>query len=541
MAFSLINDAWLPVLRQNSGPATIRPAQITEDIETDPVIAIDWPRADFRLASLECLIGLLATAWPPADLWAWEDSYRAPPRPAVLDTAFAPLAVAFELDGDGPRFMQDFEDLKAEPNDIANLLIEAPGDQTIKKNADLLNKRGQVKTLSRAAAAMALFTLQTYAPAGGAGNRTGLRGGGPLTTLALPPHPGAIPLWHLLWANVPEGLPAMPDELPHILPWLAKTRTSENDKKVSPADKNDRLAFWGAPRRIRLDFAAAQPGALCDLTGGADTVMVTSWRQRPNGANYDNFHHPLTPYYKPKPKEAMSLPVHPQPGGIGYRHFVGLVFKSKADESRSPAAAINTYRRDRMGTGADIHNAPWRLLAAGYDMDNMKARSFVEVELPVFEAPDPAAMALHDEILTGLIDGADEAAGLLRQAVRAALFSDGAKPDINAGLFTALRAQFWQQTEGAFYDCAARAAGGAARQDVAAAFLTTLRAVMLKLFASAAPITESDHPARVAAAVKWLGIALHGGGKAGKSLYEALGLELPEAKPKPKGKRHDPA
>ena len=73
----------------------------------------------------------------------------------------------------------------------------------------LLVKRGGAPVLSRAAAAMALFTLQTYAPSGGAGHRTGFRGGGPLTTLALPgPPPGEPPtLWHLLWANVGPGRP----------------------------------------------------------------------------------------------------------------------------------------------------------------------------------------------------------------------------------------------------------------------------------------------------------------------------------------------
>jgi hypothetical protein len=116
------------------------------------------------------------------------------------------------------------------------------------------------------------------------------------------------------------------------------------------------------------------------------------------------------------------------------------------------------------------------------------------------------------------------------------LFSDGAKPDTNAALFTALRAEFWQQTERAFYDCAARAAGGAERQAISAAFLSELRRVALALFAQAAPITDSGHPERVAAAAKWLGVALHGAGKSGVKLFEALGLELPEAKPKAKRK-----
>jgi CRISPR system Cascade subunit CasA len=536
MAFSLIQHGWLPVLRQNSGAQHIRPAQLTENIETDPVIAINWPRADFRLATLEFLIGLLATTCPPTGRRHWPELYRKPPSPDALDAAFAPLAFAFELDGDGPRFMQDFEDIVAAPNDVANLLIEAPGDQTIKKNADLLNKRGQVNALSRGAAAMALFTLQTYAPAGGAGNRTGLRGGGPLTTLALPPFAGPLPLWHLLWANVPAGQPATKEEWRHILPWLAPTKTSENDKKVSPAAPHDRLAFWGAPRRIRLDFIKAGLGETCDLTGATDTVLVKSWRQRPNGANYEAFDHPLTPHYKPKPKEPMWLPVHPQPGGIGYRHFLGLIVSPKeSGESRRPAAAIITYRANRREAAAIPGNPPWRLLAAGFDMDNMKARGFVEAELPVFEAADPEAAALQDEILAGLINGADEVAGLLRQAVRGALFSDGAKPDVNAGLFTSLRAQFWQQTEPAFYAQAARAATGGAAADVASAFLTALRNTALQLFAETAPITGSDHPERVAMAAKYLGIALSGHGKAGAKLYAALGLQPPEARAKPKG------
>jgi CRISPR system Cascade subunit CasA len=533
MPFSLINDPWLPVRRAHSGATLIRPAQLTENIDIDPVIAIDWPRADFRLASLEFLIGLLAIACPPASPRAWPGLYHTPPSPAALEAAFAPLAFAFELDGDGPRFMQDFEELAAGENDVANLLIEAPGEQTAKKNADLLNKRGQVMQMSRASAAMALFTLQTYAPAGGAGNRTGLRGGGPLTTLVIPPGPAPLPLWHLLWANVPTGQPATLAELPQILPWLAKTKTSENDKKVVPTRETEALAFWGVPRRIRLEFSAAEAGETCALTGVSDSVMVRSWRQRPNGANYEAFKHPLTPRYNPKPKEQLWLPVHPQPDGIGYRHFLGIVFAPLASSaSLQPAANIITWRNERRRAAAGT--ARWRILAAGFDMDNMKARSFVETELPVIDVADPTQMALYDECLTGLINGADEVASLLRHAVRGALFSEGAKPDIKAGLFNNLRAQFWQDTEPAFYREAARAAGGTPQENVSTAFLQSLRQTALRLFDEDAPITASDHPERVAQAAKWLGLALNGYGKSGSALFAALGLEARETKPKRK-------
>lgn len=520
MAYSLISRSWLPVIRRHSGTCWISPAQIVEALDTDPVMAIDWPRADFRLATLEFLVGLLAVAFPPAGRREWKDLDETPPTLAALEAAFTPFLDVFDLDGDGPRFMQDLEPLAAEPNGVGTLLIEAPGEQSIKKNADLLNKRGRVENLGRAAAAMALFTLQTYAPAGGAGNRTGLRGGGPLTTLALPP--GEVPLWRVLWANVPLGAALAPPDWPHVFPWLTKTRTSEKDAKVSPQGDDDWLAFWGMPRRIRLVFAPGR-GAACSLTGLADDVMITGWCQRPYGANYAAFEHPLSPYYKQKPQDPEYLPVHPQPAGIGYRDFLGLLF-AEHDGTARPAACISAYAQDR----ANGHD--WRILAAGYDMDNMKARGFVEAELPVFGG---AEAALRDEVLRQLIAAAEVAAGLVRMAVRNALFAEGAKADLAAGLFNTLRDRFWQESAGDFYTQAQRV-GVAERDDIAMAFLAALRRLVLRLFDEAAPMTGSDHPGRVANAAKYLSLAMNGYGKGGMALFAACNLPFPESSKKRK-------
>lgn len=527
MSYSLISESWLPVVRRDSGAGFIRPAQIVERIETDPVIAINWPRADFRLATLEFLIGLLAVACPPETSREWRRSYITPPDVETLEAAFAPFANVFNLDGDGPRFMQDFEPLAAAPNEAATLLIEAPGEQSIKKNADLLNKRGQVQKLSRAAAAMALYTLQTYAPAGGAGNRTGLRGGGPLTTLVLPSE--SPTLWQVIWANTPYGKPVLQADWPRVFPWLTRTITSENDRKISPAnEENDRLVFWGTPRRVRLVFEKNKDSTTCDLTGQTDEVMVTGWVQRPNGANYTSeaFVHPLTPRYKPKPKEAISFPVHAQPSGIGYKDFVGLLFKT-ADGTDIPAQCIDTYVRTRH----PAIKGDWRLLAAGYDMDNMKARGFVEAELPVFMGDDVEAQA---QAVTQLIDGADNIVGILRSSVRNALFSAGAKPDAGATLFATLRARFWEESEADFYKALRSLAKGENRDDVALSFLAALRVLALKMFDEAVPITDSDRPDRVASAARLLGLALRGYGKMGASLFGAFNLAPPETSQKRK-------
>jgi CRISPR system Cascade subunit CasA len=102
---------------------------------------------------------------------------------------FQPYAAAFSLDGEGPRFLQDFSPLGGEPRPVEALFIEAPGANALKLNTDLLVKRERIRVLSRGSAAMALYTLQQFAPSGGAGHRTSLRGWGPLVTLVVPGAP----------------------------------------------------------------------------------------------------------------------------------------------------------------------------------------------------------------------------------------------------------------------------------------------------------------------------------------------------------------
>jgi CRISPR system Cascade subunit CasA len=54
-------------------------------------------------------------------------------------------------------------------------------------------------------------------------------------------------------------LPAAYDE--SVFPWLAPTRTSEQASAITTPEQVDKLqAYWGMPRRIRLDFAATQQG-----------------------------------------------------------------------------------------------------------------------------------------------------------------------------------------------------------------------------------------------------------------------------------------
>jgi CRISPR system Cascade subunit CasA len=534
----LIGDAWLPG-RDGSGLRIVRPAEMTASINHDPLLSIDWPRPDFRFAALEFLIGLLALACPPRDEEAWFEWWNEPPIPERLDAAWAPYAHAFSLDGDGPRFMQDLEDLPGAPNPPETLLIEAPGEATRRDNTALLNKPDRVRVLSRSAAAMALFTLQTYAPAGGRGNLTSVRGGGPLTTLVLPGRERSdrpTTLWHMLWANVPCGKPVPPGELARALPWLAPTRTADRFPATTPADSHPLQAFWGMPRRIRLDFAPNTAGVPCDLTGIVDDVIVTGWRQRPNGVKYVAFTHPLSPYYKDA--KAGWLPVHPQPGDIGYRHWLGLAFTNE----RAMAAKCITDWRTRAhprDVGASVREGT-RLLAGGYDMDNMKARSFVESEMPLPGAGDRDIERQMELLARGLVGASEIVARALRLSIRDAVLGRDAALD-SAPLATAYEA-LWTTTQEPFFDALRRAVEAppdddpeAALKREAVSWRDRLRRVALLLFDDTAPLDPSaasfDYE-RIVTARRNLMFTLKGYGAFGNQLCKALALPVPEAKPK---------
>ena len=126
----------------------IAPAEIADAEIVDLVM----PRADFRGAAYQWLIGLLQTVASPTGEDDWLDWYEAPPSPERLMESFAPFGAAFELDGTGPCFMQDRDPLdSAALSSVSSLLVDAPGANGIKNNTDFFIKRGGAERLCRIA------------------------------------------------------------------------------------------------------------------------------------------------------------------------------------------------------------------------------------------------------------------------------------------------------------------------------------------------------------------------------------------------------
>ena len=104
----------------------IAPWQLTDKYMQDPVIDLAAVRPDFNGALIQFLIGLLQTTCAPQGDSDWRAWMKNPPSPEELKDKFETVAPAFNLDGDGSRFMQDLTIEKEETKitEIIDKLLE---------------------------------------------------------------------------------------------------------------------------------------------------------------------------------------------------------------------------------------------------------------------------------------------------------------------------------------------------------------------------------------------------------------------------------
>ena len=485
---NLIDDAWIPVIR-TSGPDIIRPDQIAEP----DVLFPDWQRADLNLACIELLIGLIYLACPPVSIDDWKT--RKPDK-NTLRKALDTISPAFNLLGEGPLFMQDYDQIDGSPKSPDMLFIDSSGSATARKNADLMVRRNRYLTLDAGLAAMALYTLQAFAPAGGSGNRTSMRGGGPLVTIV---HPESNDLWSLVWANVPQGRALCADELEE-LPWMRPTETSENNQITPPPDGEipHPEVFFGQPRRIRL---VAQDG------------IITGVIQKRHGTNYDGWIHPLSPYYHHKNQ---VLPKHPSPGNFGYRNWRGIVLQN---EGADRASCLERFLKHREGDDC-------RLIVGGWAMSNMNPLDFLWSEPPVFPLSTSG-----EELASRLVDAAEQAAYVLANAIKQSL----GEAELKSGVANRAREQLFTNTQSKFETFVRQIANGEGGH-VSENWLKVLVNTSMSLFDGVIMPGFMDLPDKR----RWKAIqqrnnlnsTFRGYGGMGKKLFKALDMDLPNPKRK---------
>ncbi|MFQ5597416.1 MAG: type I-E CRISPR-associated protein Cse1/CasA [Nitrospiria bacterium] len=468
---NLIHDAWIPIRRKSGKVERISPSQISEE----DIVSLAAPRPDFNGALIQFLIGLLQTTCAPEDKRGWRQWLREPPSQEALQAAFEPVAHAFELDGDGPRFMQDGDLVDGTECYIEQLIIEAPGEDR-GLNTDHFIKRGSIHHICVTCTAMAILSMQINGPSGGRGYYPGLRGAGPLTTLVV-----GNSLWEAIWLNIIEnnlflnnyGNKEKIDQQEKFI-WLGKLQHHHGNLKLFSDDLHPHSIFWPMPRRLKILFEKAEE-QICDLCGVlADTIAK---KYITKTIKYDGpWKHPLSPYRIQQNGNLNAI--HPRSGGIGYRHWLWLIFSSQSTNATiEPAQVVSSF----------LHNRPrnfrpeLRLWSFGFDIKpgQAKARCWYDSTMPLLLIGDEF-LEEYNYRIQSMIQTAEWACGaVILSFLRATYF----QPDLNKknqiiwkaqkpwrkfekcdeeniesvtvreskSILETIRVRFWQETEADFF------------------------------------------------------------------------------------------
>lgn len=353
MTFNLISDIWIPVVMKNGEKRVIRPADIA-----DPEIErIEGRRPDMTAACLEFLIGLVALVAPPRDLSDW--TARRGQRPSRFTSKLNALAPAFNLIGNGPLFMQDFENIgDMDLSPVHTLFPDGKSDAKIRREKDLGYPR----------AAMALFQMQMH-PGGD------LRQSGRMVTIV---DTGAG-LWDTIWANVPYGAPMDPSRMTD-LPWM---------HPVAAGRSPGACGMFRMSRKLQLRHVGNRATGVYDKgTYGAPLICTG----------------PLVPTAPAGTVTTEGRPRRIASDRFGIDHWAGTVLPEMECDTRADCVRLQSERRP--GESSVLH-------VYGWHVPNVKAPTFLDARVALHQI-DAAGQALLRNIVG--------ATGLVGMSLRKALF-----------------------------------------------------------------------------------------------------------------------
>ena len=473
---NLIADKWISVKRRDGTVHDIAPWEI--GFSKNPAIEIVAPRPDFRGALYQFLIGLVQTAFAPADNDEWKELWDDPPLCEDLRQAFERFAEAFELiNDDGPAFMQDFNlSEKARTTSINALLTTSPGGNTTKLNKDLFIKRTSAPGFCPSCTAMALFTLQTNGIAVGAGYRTGIRGGGPLTTLIRPEdHQAAI--WQTIWLNILSRNERFDEEFSdpseRVFPWMGPTRESGNGEKTYPEQVSQLQLYWAMPQRIRIEQTSIK--ATCSICGDESTLYTTMATTNYGISYSSTWIHTLSPYRIQQESDGSSsvIAMKGRLGGFSYPDWLSLTLANR--ENESAAEVVKSFNQWKAFDIPEVI-VP-RVWCFGYDADNATIRSWHDQSMPIFILPThkrPIFIGYVERI----IQAANDTAWILRNQIKAAWFN---RPKDAKGDMSSVQAAFWEKTETPFYTITDKLRSAVMTDDSPVPVLVEWRSVIIQV------------------------------------------------------------
>lgn len=524
MIYNLLHERWIPVLRQDNTREWIRPCDITSN-PSNPVIRIDSDRADFNGAYIQFLIALLQTCCAP-DIednlieMPWKDWYENPPSPEVLQDKFIIYVKAFNLNGEYPRFMQDQTAVGGLQWELYKILIDGFGASSH------FSKYDNVQGISYSTAAIALVSHQWNTTNSLAGSknqhRSSLRNGGFLTTILIPSQSTTdnsqrLPtLWETLWMNIlPQnelnsycGNPDK-DEVKNKFPWMGPTRISDKDgRDTFPDDEHPLTMYWATPRRVHLYFNGDT--GVCSITPNGEEALVKHFDVKPDGFNYKDWIHPLTPIrYDDK-----NFPIgfyKTSNNGVRYNHWLGLVQKSQSKGANiiitSPAKIVEYYKTGRFRKRTVPH---CRIVGFGFSNDNAKIESYRYGEMPLIHVAEDVVEDF-EQVVKKMIDSSTQVVYHLRDCCKALVGmkaysekegrfqwnTNPQKSNKESGIIASAEISFWNNTEQPFYSFLSKIAEILHENDdvingVKSEWLTILQKTALEIFDNLAESVSPD-------------------------------------------------
>ncbi|HOE17904.1 MAG TPA: type I-E CRISPR-associated protein Cse1/CasA [Syntrophorhabdaceae bacterium] len=190
---NLLYDPWIPV-RSDGGTGEFRQITYEELLCQEGSWQISLPRDDLEMACLQLLISLTQVLFLPFDYKILRRRLDTPLGKGEFSAGLAQVESRwFDLSDPTTPFMQIREVNADEATPIQKLLVGMPEGN----NHSFFNEVGEVRHLSAACTAIALFNQAVNSPSFGGGFKGGLRGGAPVTTLVL-----GESLRDSIWRNV---------------------------------------------------------------------------------------------------------------------------------------------------------------------------------------------------------------------------------------------------------------------------------------------------------------------------------------------------
>lgn len=478
-SYNLLEQAWIPVLRQDGTPDWIAPHQITEGLGSDRnIMRLNSNRADFNAAIAQFLIGLYQTAFAPETEAEWRYDYQHPPTPDEIKKVFEDYKAYFWLDGDGKRFMQDSSAQEAEKVSIINqLLLDAPDASTSEQRKDYFIKAATTQSVSREAVIPAIITKQLHSPGIGTGYRQALRGSKFLTTLVQ----HQKNLWYAIWLNIiPMSVLRLrlqgkntSMQFQDIFPWL-QPPTSSKEEVISPLDTNILAVYWSMPERQWMNFEERE-NVQCDIYGKVASYCVSTYRKRNHGGNYKGLWiHPLSPIQEGTAIQSLQTAKVPEIA-VGYHDWLGLL-QTVTDKTiaKKPALVIdyllNTAKYiDRKETRWQFiqqqeqerkssepqHTAQTlsdiTVWTFGLDNDSAKINAWRDSQIPIIYVSGEYRNDF-ELVIKDMIQSAEKSVSSLKSAFcKVASAPVGKGVEEKHTLANAVEERFWRSTESEFY------------------------------------------------------------------------------------------